>query len=252
MEYVDLGLSVLWADRNIGALDINECGNYYSFDELPIDGYTLPTKEQFEELIDKCNWEWNSVFKGYIITGPNGNNIFLPAAGYADRLSYSLYGTDGLYLSSTPAGEHIYCLWFSERCRFVGDVKDECMRSARAVKSKDSNTGLKGLFIPPNKDVTSITYHEDKIVIGLKAKFPEVIVVYNLHEKLIGHAVNAAKDGKIEFSDCVIYSSFTENLSYQDGGYITPVTHWEEASLEEQKTYEQYKEAYNKLRYELC
>ena len=45
--------------------------------------WRMPTIEEFEELRDKCTWEWalmNSNY-GYKITGPNGNYIFLPAAG---------------------------------------------------------------------------------------------------------------------------------------------------------------------------
>ena len=37
-----------------------------------------------EELINKCKWEWGTYnnTKGYKVTGPNGNSIFLPAGGY--------------------------------------------------------------------------------------------------------------------------------------------------------------------------
>ena len=45
-------------------------------------GWSMPTKEQFDELIYKCNWEWvskNGVY-GYKVTGNNGKYIFLPAA----------------------------------------------------------------------------------------------------------------------------------------------------------------------------
>ena len=45
--------------------------------------WRTPTLEQLQELVDKCNWEWtqqNGV-KGCLVTGRNGNSIFLPAAG---------------------------------------------------------------------------------------------------------------------------------------------------------------------------
>ena len=48
------------------------------------------------ELIENCTWQWiqrNGV-NGQLVTGPNGNSIFLPAAGY--RLWDSL-GDDGSY-----------------------------------------------------------------------------------------------------------------------------------------------------------
>lgn len=45
--------------------------------------WRTPTEEQLQELIDSCTWSWtsrNSV-KGFSVVGPNGNSIFLPAAG---------------------------------------------------------------------------------------------------------------------------------------------------------------------------
>ena len=68
--------------------------------------WRMPTRAEQEELLNNCTWKWrkqNGV-KGYKVTGPNGNSIFLPAAG--DRDGSSLYdaGDDGFYWSSTPFG----------------------------------------------------------------------------------------------------------------------------------------------------
>ena len=66
--------------------------------------WRMPTKEEQEELVNNCTWEWITIngVRGYKVTGPNGKHIFLPAAG--DRYMASLYNTDdnGLYWSSTP------------------------------------------------------------------------------------------------------------------------------------------------------
>lgn len=42
-----------------------------------------PTIKDFRELIRCCEWKWDTRkgVKGYSVTGPNGNNIFLPATG---------------------------------------------------------------------------------------------------------------------------------------------------------------------------
>lgn len=52
-------------------------------------GFTwrMPTNEEMDELRNLCTWEetiYNGV-RGRLITGPNGNSIFLPAAGYYDN-----------------------------------------------------------------------------------------------------------------------------------------------------------------------
>ena len=68
--------------------------------------WRIPTKAEIQELIDKCNWTWTTQngVKGYKVIGPNGNSIFLPAAGY--RYGSSLYraGSYGYFWSSTPYG----------------------------------------------------------------------------------------------------------------------------------------------------
>ena len=44
----------------------------------------MPTKAQFEELLDKCEFEFSSLYlaEGVRITGPNGKSIFLPVSYY--------------------------------------------------------------------------------------------------------------------------------------------------------------------------
>ncbi len=81
--------------------------------------WRMPTREETEELIKKCKWEWglkNGV-KGYKVTGPNGHFIFLPAKGYF--FGSQLYDTDeiGNYWTSTgyDNGNFSYTLDFSNR-----------------------------------------------------------------------------------------------------------------------------------------
>ncbi len=66
--------------------------------------WRLPTEAELEELNNKCTWKWTTQngVNGYKVTGPNGNSIFLPAAG--GRIGSSLYdaGEGGFYWSSTP------------------------------------------------------------------------------------------------------------------------------------------------------
>lgn len=79
-KFVDLGLSVKWADRNIGALDADEFGDYFDYDEAMRIG-KLPTVEQCEELIKECEFKFDKKRKGFIVRGKNGNEIFFPCSG---------------------------------------------------------------------------------------------------------------------------------------------------------------------------
>ena len=46
--------------------------------------WRMPTADEIQELIDNCTWIWTTQdgVNGYQVDGPNGNAIFLPAAGY--------------------------------------------------------------------------------------------------------------------------------------------------------------------------
>ncbi|MCD8291457.1 MAG: hypothetical protein LUC91_08150, partial [Prevotella sp.] len=139
-EYVDLGLSVKWATCNLGATSPSRSGNYFAWGEIStkleytednsvIDGtsmgdiagnprydaarsnwggtWRLPTNREIDELVQKCSKVWTTQdgVNGYKITGPNGNSIFLPAAGYCFESSSKSQGICGYYWSSTPNGK---------------------------------------------------------------------------------------------------------------------------------------------------
>ncbi len=87
-------------------------------------GWRMPTRSEFQELIDNCTWTWTLLDgkNGYKVTGQNGNSIFLPAGGYngtsGSYWSSSLmtnYHNNAWYLYIYPSGRIMYseCL---ERC----------------------------------------------------------------------------------------------------------------------------------------
>lgn len=130
-EFVDLGLSVKWAKRNIGAKSETDLGGLFAFgdvtgvnpsidpaDYASADIYksardvanvatagkgTLPTADLFEELFRLCKTQWTEQdgVAGMRITGPNGNSIFLPAAGKRVAHTASEQGQRGYYLTGT-------------------------------------------------------------------------------------------------------------------------------------------------------
>lgn len=158
-EYVDLGLSVLWATCNVDAASPHEYGGHYAWAETSTkssytkenhrfyDGskdvimetagewivgskydvahvkwgsrWRMPTRTELAELFDesKCKREWMTYNgkEGFLITGPNGNSIFLPAA------SYNAYSTkEGYYRS----GEDLHTFEFGkDKCKDVRYVK---------------------------------------------------------------------------------------------------------------------------------
>ena len=65
--------------------------------------WRMPTDAEWAELRENCTWSWmtqNGV-NGYLVTGPNGNSIFLPAAGYRGGTGLYDAGSCGYYWSSS-------------------------------------------------------------------------------------------------------------------------------------------------------
>ena len=154
-QTVDLGLSVKWAGWNVGANSPEEYGEYYAWGELEHKnnydndtyqywdkdngeymfignnisgtrydvarakwgkGWRMPTKAEYQELIEKCKRErviYNGV-NGTKLTGPNGNSIFLPAAGFRDGTEAYDQGSFGEYWSGTKDEKYdgVYKLHF--------------------------------------------------------------------------------------------------------------------------------------------
>lgn len=128
-KYIDLGLpsGTLWKEKN-------EKG-FYTYDQAKIKfGNRVPSKEQFEELIDKCDWTWKD--NGYKVTGPNGASIFLPAEGYYDSDKETRVEVDywGNYWSSTIDDEYPFGLGFNEYWNGVYWWVKESPSSVRLVR----------------------------------------------------------------------------------------------------------------------
>ena len=66
-----------------------------------------PTLTQIQELMESCSSVWTTLngVNGRLFTGPNGGQVFLPAAGYRCAGEFLDVGSWGIYWSGTPGGE---------------------------------------------------------------------------------------------------------------------------------------------------
>ena len=100
--------------------------------------WRMPTDTEMTELRENCTWTWTAQngVNGYTVTGPNGNSIFLPAAGY--RIDSSLYyvGSDGYSWSSSLYSDipgYAYYLYFGSDNVSRYDNSRCCGQSVRPV-----------------------------------------------------------------------------------------------------------------------
>jgi hypothetical protein len=99
--------------------------------------WRMPTKEQQDELREKCTWTWTTQngVNGRLVTGPNGNTLFLPAAGCRWYGTLNDAGSRGYYWSRT-----LYSSSPDSACSldfFSGRVYWDCnyRRGGRAVRA---------------------------------------------------------------------------------------------------------------------
>ena len=106
LQFIDLGLPSgrLWANENIKNGSGKEA--HFTFDDaVNTFGKNLPSKEDWKELFDNSTYKWNKKRKGYDVTGPNGNTIFLPAAGFCGGDIVVSVGSYGHYWSASVCDE---------------------------------------------------------------------------------------------------------------------------------------------------
>ena len=141
---VNLGLSVQWCDRNVGATSIEGLGSYFAWGETEPketyywdtyaygsseknvtdigmnisgtqydaatkmlgDGWRMPTRAEFIEMKNKCTWEKTTVngVEGHRATAPNGNSIFFAAQGGKKSSTQYVFS------------ENYFYTWTANRC----------------------------------------------------------------------------------------------------------------------------------------
>jgi hypothetical protein len=130
-QYVDLGLpsGTLWKKKNENDL-------YENHEAVNQFGDQLPTKKQWEELMNLCQWTITS--RGYRVVGPNGNFIDLAEDGFTmcNQTEKISVGGIGIYASSTLSDDSGFnwSLMISGNEKFGEDVSGCWKKSVRLVR----------------------------------------------------------------------------------------------------------------------
>ena len=96
--------------------------------------WSIPSHDQQRELVDECTWTWttrNGV-DGQLVTGPNGNTIFLPAAG--------------LHKGDALNSAEVWGYYWSSEVFAGGDYRSYAIR----FNSEGGHSGINPLFMRSN------------------------------------------------------------------------------------------------------
>lgn len=107
-------------------------------------GGRMPTKEEWEELYGHCTSSWMTMngVNGRCFTGPNGNSLFLPAAGRRRYDELYFAGDSGDYWSSsltTGHPSHAWYFYFDSGYYGMDYLNRYGGRSVRAVRPASQN-----------------------------------------------------------------------------------------------------------------
>ena len=135
---VDLGLSVMWADRNVEVKSLEHTGDFfkwggvrpyledgentvgkiynisntkYDVAHVCLGGkWRLPTKKEFEELLSKCSYKLDDSKDGGVsfISKSNGNKIFFPSTELDPEKGYRGYYWTGTGYNSEQSWGFIF------------------------------------------------------------------------------------------------------------------------------------------------
>ncbi len=218
-----------WACCNVGATNPQSYGNYYAWGEtytktsylwqyyaygsnrdncrhlnydIAGSGYDvarqkwggswqMPSSMQVKELKDKCTCVWTTYngVKGALITGPNRNKIFLPAAGGVTGEDKTLVGFDGQYWSSSQSHGDAYT-----------------MRVSKASFDVSSEARLTGFPVRPVVENDQVLTFDVKGEDGLSAK-----AKLDIKQKKVTLLDGSPRSVNYKYSKA--YQSDDENLS---------------------------------------
>ncbi len=104
--------------------------------------WRIPTSDECEELIDLCAsiWTTENGVSGRRFTGPNGNSIFLPAAGYR-------YAFDPIHNEGDRG-----CYWTSAKGTYSPMTAVELVMTSSSVSVANQHPRLEGLTVRPVSD----------------------------------------------------------------------------------------------------
>lgn len=165
---VDLGLSVYWSEKNLGAKNNVEAGDTYSIgspltDQLPSDyniwhtkydtavsvwgePWRMPKESEWSELINKCTltFETRNGVQGFMAKGPNGNTLFFPI-GVIPKSPIGGYGNIGC-IFWTGTNDYSYRYYCYYMYLYDDDTVKKSVQKGKINTNKTYSEGGESLY----------------------------------------------------------------------------------------------------------
>lgn len=147
--YIDLGLpsGTLWSKCNLGAVSPEEQGDLYTWGFTPNghaslflndiqgteydiaryllgDEWCIPNVDQYQELIDNCQFNYDD--NGANIIGPNGNMVYIPCLN-SEWGSYYMSSNICEYARFIETYNYYFLLKKSQPASIVGEISMDCL-----------------------------------------------------------------------------------------------------------------------------
>ena len=173
--------------------------------------WRIPTDAEWEELRTKCTWTWTTQdgVNGRLVTGPNGNSIFLPATGLRRDTDLKDAGLSGHYGSSLlfPMDSYdIQSFLFNSELLYLDVNDDRCYGlSVRPVLGK---------YVP----VTAISIDQPNMELEVNNKMvlSATVAPENATSKFVYWT---SSDSKI--ADVVYYDTYSMQVRGKSAGTVT-------------------------------
>ena len=192
--------------------------------------WRMPTKDQFQELIDNCNVVWTANYGGTGVAGrvftskTNGNSVFFPTAGYCDNSYVDNVGSYGDYWSAS---------WYDSSNAWYLDFGS----GSQGLSNGRRYYGfpVRGVITPPRAESTAVDlgFGVEWAAGNVGAKNPEDYGLYFAWGETTGYTAEQVTSGVRSFDAAsytapeasVIAPSFTLKLEY-DAAHVNLGGRW--------------------------
>lgn len=136
-QYIDIGEDIAGTEYDAATVNLGS-------------DWRMPTADEMSELLKECSWKWSQIGgnNGYVVTGPSGNSIFIPAAGFSG--SYNVGEWVYYYTSSSNSDKGATILL--KQYNDIKIAKDQFKYEGASIRPVTTNPNAEGGPVDHSQD----------------------------------------------------------------------------------------------------